>query len=74
VTVQIVADWGVKFNAHGSTARLRDGRHTSAMCAALAVVIESSPIPVVHGVVRWRIVDLRQWIFEEFRIVVSSRP
>ena len=24
-------------------------------------------IPAVHGVVRWRIVDLCQWIFEEFR-------
>ena len=42
-----------------------------AHCAALAAMIESGPIPAVHGVVRWRIVDLCQWIFEEFRVVVS---
>ena len=27
---------------------------------ALAAIIESGPIPAVHGVVRWRIVDLCQ--------------
>jgi hypothetical protein len=26
----------------------------------------------VHGVVRWRIVDLCQWIYEEFRVVVAK--
>ena len=31
------------------------------------------PDPAVHGVVRWWIVDLRQWIFEEFRVVVSRQ-
>ena len=41
--------------------------------AALAALIESGPIPAVHGVVRWRIVDLRQWIFEEFRVVVAEQ-
>ena len=40
--------------------------------AALAALIESGPIPAIHGVVRWRIVDLRRWIFEEFRVVVSE--
>ena len=41
--------------------------------AALAAIIESGPIPAIHGIVRWRIVDLRQWIFEEFRVVVSEQ-
>ena len=27
----------------------------------------------MHGVVRWRIVDLCQWIFEEFRVVVAKQ-
>ena len=36
--------------------------------AALAAIIESGPIPAVHGVVWWRIVDLFQRIFEEFRV------
>jgi hypothetical protein len=41
--------------------------------AALAAVIESGPISAVHGVVRWRIVDLCQWIWEEFRVVVAKQ-
>jgi hypothetical protein len=27
----------------------------------------------VHGVVRWRIVDLMQWLWEEFRLSVSKQ-
>jgi len=40
---------------------------------ALAAVIESGPIPAIHGVVRWRIVDLCQWLYEEFRVTVSKQ-
>ena len=36
-------------------------------------MIESGPTPAVHGVVRWRLVDLCYWLFEEFRISVSKR-
>jgi hypothetical protein len=42
-------------------------------CAALATILENRPIPAIHGVVRWRIIDLCQWIFEEFRIAVSQQ-
>jgi hypothetical protein len=28
----------------------------------MARMIESGPIPAVHGVVRWRLIDLAQWI------------
>ena len=31
-------------------------------------MIESGPIPAVHGVVRWRLADLMQWLWEEYRI------
>ena len=79
VTLQIVRDWVVKFNTHGPVGlvdrkppgqppRLSDAHRT-----ALATIIESGPIAAVHGVVRWRIVDLCQWIFEEFRLVVSKQ-
>ena len=79
VTVQIMRDWVVKFNAHGpdglmdrnapgQPSRLKD-EHS----AALNAMIEAGPIPAVHGVVRWRIVDLCQWIFGEFRVVVSKQ-
>ena len=39
----------------------------------LARMIENGPIPAVHGVVRWRLVDLAQWILEEFRITVAEQ-
>jgi hypothetical protein len=39
--------------------------------AALARAIDEGPIPAIHGVVRWRLVDLCQWVFEEFRVSVS---
>jgi transposase len=57
------------------TARRREQppRLNEAHRAALAAIIESGPIPTVHGVVRWRVVDLCQWIFAEFRIAVSQQ-
>jgi len=40
--------------------------------AALVHIVEEGPTPAIHGVVRWRIVDLCQWLFETFRICVSE--
>ena len=54
--------------APGQPPRLNNGHH-----AALAAILESGPIPALHGVVRWRIVDLCQWIFEEFPCVAVSQ-
>jgi transposase len=79
VGLQVVRDWVMKFNADGPEGlidrkapgqppRLNDGHR-----AALAAILESGPIPAVHGVVRWRIVDLCQWVFEEFRVAVSQQ-
>ena len=79
VTLQIVRDWVVKFNAQGPDGLIdrkapgQPPRLNDAHRAALAAIIESGPIPAIHGVVRWRIVDLCQWIFEEFRVVVSEQ-
>ncbi len=69
VGLQVVRDWVVKFNAHGPHGLIdrkapgQPPRLNDAHRAALAAIIESGPIPAVHGVVRWRIVDLCQWIF-----------
>lgn len=30
-------------------------------------------IPAVHGVVRWRIIDLVQWLWDEFEISISKQ-
>ena len=34
-------------------------------------MIEEGPTPAIHGVVRWRLIDLAQWIFEEFRLSIA---
>ena len=79
VTRQIVRDWVVKFNALGPDglidrkppglpSRLNDTHR-----AALVAVIEQGPTPAVHGVVRWRLVDLIQWLWDEFRIPISKQ-
>src|SRR5258708_35603265 len=79
VTLQIVRDWVMKSNAQGPEGLIdrkppgQPSRLNDTHRAALAAIIESGPIPAVHGVVRWRIVDLCQWIFEQFRVVVAKQ-
>lgn len=79
VTLQIVRDWVVRFNAEGADG-LIDRRApgptpllTDAHRQALASQIDRGPIPAVHGVVRWRLCDLGQWLWEEFGISVSMQ-
>lgn len=83
VTVQIIRDWVVKFNAHGPdhgpdglVNRKPPGQPsklTDAHRAALVARVDEGPIPAIHGVVRWRLVDLIQWLWEEFRITISKQ-
>jgi transposase len=79
VTLQIVRDWVVKFNAHGPDGLIdrkapgQPSRLNDTHRAALAAMIESGPMPAVHGIVRWRLIDLCQWLFEEFRITVAKQ-
>jgi transposase len=79
VTLQVVRDWVVKFNAHGPEGLIdrkppgRPAKLTDAHRAALARQIDEGPIPAVHGVVRWRLVDLIQWLWEEFRLAISKQ-
>jgi transposase len=79
VTLQIVRDWVLKFNAHGPSGLIagkapgQTPRLTTEHRAALARMVEDGPIPAVHGVVRWRLVDLCQWVFEEYSVVVSTQ-
>ncbi len=74
VGLQVVRDWVLRFNAKGPDGlidakatgkppKLNDGHRQ-----ALARIVESGPIPAIHGVVRWRRQDLALWIFEEFGI------
>ncbi len=79
VGLQTVRDWVLAFNAEGPSG-LVNGKApgnapllTQAHRQALLEIVESGPIPAVHGVVRWRLIDLAQWVFEEFRISISKQ-
>ena len=79
VTLQIVRDWVLNFNARGPEGLInrkspgQPSRLNDAHRAAIAAMIESGPIPAIHGVVRWRVVDLCPWVFEEFRVTVAKQ-
>jgi len=79
VGLQTVRDWVLAFNvegpsglvngkAPGNTPLLNDQQRQ-----ALHRIVESGPLPAVHGVVRWRLIDLAQWVFDEFRISISKQ-
>ncbi len=79
VTLQVVRDWVVRFNAEGPSGLIdrkapgQPRRLSGGQLAALATMVERGPIPAVHGVVRWRIIDLCQWVWEEYRVTVSKQ-
>lgn len=79
VGLQIVRDWVVRFNAAGPDGlidRKAPGpslRLNEAQRQALAAAVERGPMPAMHGVVRWRLPDLAQWLWEEFRVSVSPQ-
>ena len=78
VGLQVVRDWVLRFNAAGpaglldrkapGAARRLDAAHRR----ALAALVESGPIPAIHGVVRWRRKDLVRWLYEEFGVEVGE--
>jgi transposase len=78
VGLQTVRDWVLAFNADGPEG-LIDGKapgHPAKLNdeqrRALARLVESGPIPAIHGVVRWRLRDLAGWVYEEFRISLDE--
>ena len=79
VGLQIVRDWVVRFNAEGADG-LIDRKAPGAapklngeQRRALIKMVEAGPIPAVHGVVRWRLCDLAQWVWDEFGIAISRQ-
>ena len=79
VTLQIVRDWVLRFNARGPEG-LRTGRApgapprlTDQHRQALQALVDRGPIAAIHGVVRWRLKDLTLWIWEEFRLSLSKQ-
>jgi transposase len=79
VGLQTVRDWVLRLNAQGPNGLL-DGKAPGPPSILsdehrrhLLQVIEDGPIPAVHGVVRWRLIDLIQWLWEEHRISLSPQ-
>jgi transposase len=77
VTLQIVRDWVIRFNEGGPDGlitRKAPGRASilnDEQRSRLAAAVEAGPIPAAHGVVRWRLVDLAQWIRDEFALSLT---
>lgn len=79
VGLQTVRDWVLRFDASGPNG-LIDGVPPGgvpllgdAQRRTLANIVESGPIPASHGVVRWRLIDLAQWVRDEFTISISKQ-
>ena len=76
---QTLRDWVHRYNAEGIEGlcdRRRPGRPpqlSAAQLAELAGLVEAGPDPAVHGVVRWRCVDLQRQIEARFGVEISER-
>jgi transposase len=76
---QTLRDWVIRYNAEGVEG-LRDrprsgrpGQLSEEQLAELARLVEAGPDIDVHGVVRWRCVDLQAQINQRFEVDISER-
>jgi transposase len=75
---QIVRDWVVRFNADGPAGLMtrkapgNPSKLNTAQRAALVRIVECGPDPAVDGVVRWRLLDLAAWVWDNFGISISE--
>ena len=75
---QTLRDWVHRFNDEGPDGLVnrkapgQPRKLDEAQRRALAEVVEQGPIPAIHGVVRWRLVDLKQWLWDEFAIELDA--
>lgn len=76
---QTLRDWVIRYNEAGVDGlcdRPRSGRPPrlkAAQLAELAQLVEEGPDVAVHGVVRWRCVDLQAQIQTRFGVTLSER-
>ena len=67
VGLQFIRVWVLHFNERGPVGLLYGKSPVLRQCndvrrQAIARMIESGPIKAVHGVMRWRLIDLALWI------------
>jgi transposase len=79
VGLQTVRDWVLALNADGPEG-LIGGKAPGArprlnadLRAVLKALVEQGPVPAAHGVVRWRLIDLAQILFEDHGVSVSEQ-
>jgi transposase len=76
---QTLRDWVHRFNKHGpdglkdSWAKGHPPRLSPEQQAELAQIVETGPDRAVHGVVRWRRIDLQRVISERFGVIYHER-
>jgi transposase len=76
---QTLRDWVIRYNEEGLDGlcdRPRSGRParlSPAQLAELAQLVEAGPDLAVHGVVRWRCIDLKAEIQARFDVTLSER-
>jgi transposase len=78
VTLQSIRDWVLRFNSDGP-AGLIDSKApgpkpklNAKQRRMLKQIVEQGPIPAIHGVVRWRLIDLVQWISDAFGVSLDE--
>jgi transposase len=76
---QTLRDWVLRFNAKGPDG-LVDGKSTGRPSLlddeqrrALVAMVEAGPNPAIHEVVRWRLIDLTRWVFDEYGLSVTKQ-
>jgi transposase len=78
VTLQSIRDWVLRFNSRGPEGLIDikapgpKPKLNAKQRRALKQIVEAGPIPAIHGVVRWRLIDLVQWISDEFGVSLDE--
>ncbi len=78
IGLQVIRDWVLRFNSDGPNGLIdrkapgNSSKLSNRQRRALAAIVGLGPIPAIHGVVRWRLKDLAQWIWDEFRISLAE--
>ena len=76
--LQSVRDWVLRFSEvgpDGSVDRKAPGpasRLNGEQRLALNEIVETGPIAAAHGVVRWRLCDLAQWLNDEYGVLLDD--
>nr|WP_181378273.1 IS630 family transposase [Pseudoroseomonas aestuarii] len=79
VGLQTLRDWVLRFNATGPAGLIdakapgQPSKLNDEQRQQLLSMVETGPTPAIHGVVRWRLIDLAQWLFEEYGLSIAKQ-